>query len=64
MKKIDSKLKECPFCGKIPVVIFMPPEVTKADDRWWVECEGCGGKSKRQFSEQEAIESWNRRTKQ
>ena len=54
-------IKECPFCGGEAKIIYMGPEITKQDDRWWVECLKCGGHAKRQFSEEEAVRAWNMR---
>jgi len=58
---MEEKLKECPFCGKAAKVIYMGPEVTKCEDRWWVECKSCHAHAKRQFSKEEAIKVWNMR---
>lgn len=56
-------IKGCPFCGGEAKVIYMGPEITKQDDRWWVECTCCHAKAKREFSEEKAIDLWNMRIK-
>ena len=60
MKK--TKLKPCPFCGGEDVMTML------CGDGYYVVCysrnkgKGCGSSTGWHETEQEAIESWNRRT--
>ena len=61
-----AEMKPCPFCGEL----LTPRIVCRIGrngwrDRWCVPCEygdgGCGAESGWYYSQDEAIEAWNRR---
>ncbi len=55
---MTEKLKPCPFCGGKARV-----KCSIKEDLWGVACYKCECCTKVFFSEEEAIEAWNRRAK-
>ena len=54
---IDKKLKPCPFCGGEAEIRGKKPNRT-----WvWILCRSCRSESHGAYSEEEAIDQWNRR---
>lgn len=53
------ELKKCPFCGsKVEKIDF------DSDFGFWITCENCEASSKFCDTEEEAIETWNKRAYQ
>ena len=65
-KKVEYKLKPCPFCGTEPTIIVRCGK-DGWRDRYAVLCDyehgGCGAESGWYHYESEAVEAWNRRHK-
>ena len=67
---MQTKLKACPFCGRVDKLVIWATETPFDDQRltnWRVSCDrsgdntGCGGSSGAYRDRKEAIEAWNRR---
>lgn len=56
-----ENLKPCPFCGDDHCEVVV--DMTKKPERrhYFVECRICDGRMGPQPSEDEVVESWNRR---
>ena len=57
-----AELKECPFCGSTHVE-FMPDDEQQCEDTTtgFIWCHACGFSSDSFWSEEKAVELWNRR---
>ena len=53
-----SKLKPCPFCGSESISCR---DAGYHTDVWFIQCEECWATFPHFDSEQEAVETWNRR---
>ena len=59
-----ENLRPCPFCGG-KANLTKEDNYGFVDNEWYADCGNCGllfGFAK-QYSKEEAIEAWNRRTK-
>ena len=54
---MDKKLSRCPFCRGQAVI----NHTFYANPLYWGECSVCLATGKREFTEQDAIQSWNTR---
>lgn len=62
MKEMNTKLKQCPFCGSYDVVsCFHNVWDLTYQKRHYVECMNCGASTDEYKNEECAIEAWNRR---
>jgi Lar family restriction alleviation protein len=51
--------KPCPFCGEEDCVLEY--KTTSTEQECWVECNGCGARASKSFSQKTAQQKWNRR---
>jgi len=58
MNVTDHKLKECPFCGKIPSGLQRMKDRKEVYRIWCIECNF---ESKNFTTQDEAVEWWNKR---
>lgn len=56
-----DNLKPCPFCGDDHPEVVTDMTVSPENRHYFVECRYCDGSMGPQPTEDEAIESWNRR---
>jgi Lar family restriction alleviation protein len=56
-----DELKPCPFCGSDRITIMVRLPFNDEVVGYYVFCSGCGARSALNFSEEIAIEAWNRR---
>ena len=63
---MNEKLKPCPFCGGEAMVANATREYLsgKTEERFAINCISCGANGGDKKTKEEAIEIWNRRTKQ
>jgi Lar family restriction alleviation protein len=55
-----SELKSCPFCGS-EAEMYVSEIGAKQGDGFWIRCDNCEIEQHGFYSEDEAIERWNRR---
>lgn len=63
---MSDNLKLCPFCpdGGAPELIEWPDRLAKNDIfQYWITCQQCGITTKKVWSKQEVLNSWNTRSK-
>lgn len=58
-----AELKPCPFCGESKNEHLYTTYDSYADgSRWFVRCFKCGSRGPYLLTEQQAIDSWNKRS--
>lgn len=58
---MSEALKPCPFCGGEPELNYTWCDYISFDDGYWACCRNCQVRTKSFKTEQEALNSWNRR---
>jgi len=59
----EKELKSCPFCGSrhIRICNYLIGKDEVVEQKWYIRCNRCGGRSGEHQSAEEARKSWNER---